>query len=89
MPNRRGTMIEPSELEQANPFPAGRFAEAETQERRGAPGSRDRGSPTPTRLRPVGTGSSRRRGPSDWSGVNPLPPIDPSMPLMPPGDQGG
>lgn len=87
MPNRRGTTIEPSELEQANPFPAGRFADAEPQERRGAAGSRGRGS-VPTRA-VGGRPDSSTQGPSTWSGVNPLPPIDPSMPVLKPGDQGG
>jgi hypothetical protein len=87
MPNQRGTLIEPSELEQANPFPAGRFAEAESQEQRGAAGSRGRGS-VPTRA-VTGRPDSSTQGPSSWSGVNPLPPIDPSMPVLKPGDQGG
>lgn len=87
MPNRRGTTIEPHELEQANPFPAGRFAEAERQEDRGAAGSRGVGS-IPTR-RTDGRPDSSRQGPSAWSGVNPLPPIDSSMPMLAPGDQSG
>lgn len=87
MPNKRGTPIEPSELEQANPYPAGRFAEPEAQDTRGAPGSRGRGS-VPTRA-VTGRPDSSTRGPSTWSGVNPLPPIDPSMPVLAPGDQSG
>ena len=87
MPNRRGTTIEPHELEQAHPFPAGRFAEAESQERRGPAGSRDRGS-VPTR-NVSGRPDSSQEGPVGWTGVNPLPPIDPAMPLLAPGDQGG
>jgi hypothetical protein len=87
MPNRRGTTIEPRELEQANPFPPGRFAEAETQQQRGPAGSRDRGS-VPTRNL-GGRPDSSRTGPSAWTGVHPLPPIDPAMPVLAPGDQGG
>lgn len=87
MPNRRGTTIEPHELERANPFPAGRFAEAEPQEQRGPVGSRDRGS-VPTR-NVSGRPDSSRKGPSFWTGVNPLPPIDPAMPILAPGDQAG
>lgn len=87
MPNRRGTVIEPRDLEQANPFAAGRFADAEPQESRGEPGSRDRGA-VPTRShsdRPDTT----TNGPKYWTGVHPLPPIDPSMPVLKPGDQAG
>lgn len=87
MPNRRGTTIEPDDLEQARPFPGGRFDAPEAQETRGAPGSRGRGS-VPTRSVGGRTDSSAL-GPSTWSGVNPLPPIDPSMPILKPGDQGG
>ncbi len=87
MPNRRGTTIEPLELETANPFARGRFADAEPQERRGAAGSRGRGS-VPTRA-VSGRPDSSTRGPAAWSGVNPLPPIDSSMPVLKPGDQGG
>ncbi len=87
MPNRRGTTIEPLELERANPFPPGRFVDAEPQERRGGAGSRDRGS-VPTRST-AGRPDSSAQGPAAWSGVNPLPPIDPAMPMLKPGDQGG
>lgn len=87
MPNRRGTTIEPDDLEQARPFARGRFAEAESQDARGAPGSRDRGS-VPTRGHGARPDSSER-GPAEWSGVDPLPPIDPAMPVLKPGDQGG
>lgn len=90
MPNRRGTTIEPGELERANPFPSGRFSEAEPQEHRGHPGSRGRGVAVPSRPRDEGgKHSTKREGPASWTGVNPLPPIDPSMPLLKPGDQGG
>lgn len=91
MPNHRGTTIEPLELEQAKPFQPGRFAEAEPQQDRGGTGSRGVGSPISSQVRDSdATGSpSRRKGPAGWSGVNPLPPIDPSMPLLAPGDQGG
>lgn len=88
MPNRRGTTIEPAELEQANPFPPGRFAEPESQDRRGAPGSRDVGSATVARG-PSGGAGNQDRGPRAWTGVDPLPPIDPAMPLLAPGDQAG
>lgn len=87
MPNRRGTTIEPDDLEQARPFAPGRFAEAESQEARGAPGSRGRGS-VPTR-NVGGQPDSSQRGPSEWTGVNPLPPIDRAMPNLAPGDQAG
>jgi len=90
MPNRRGTTIQPGDLERANPFPPGRFAEAESQEQRGQPGSRDRGEAIPARPRSDGKKqSAKHEGPAAWSGVNPLPPIDPSMPLLKPGDQAG
>lgn len=90
MPNHRGTTVEPADLEKANPFPPGRFAEAEAQETRGLPGSRGRGNPVPPRPRSGGEKESTDRyGPRSWSGVNPLPPIDPSMPALKPGDQGG
>ena len=90
MPNRRGTMIEPGDLEQAHPFPRGRFADAESQDDRGMPGSRDRGVAIPPRDRSGGSKHSAKvEGPAAWSGVNPLPPIDPAMPLLKPGDQAG
>lgn len=88
MPNRRGTTVEPADLEQANPFAPGRFAQAESQDRRGAPGSRGRGTAVPRRPGEA-TQDSSSQGPSVWSGVNPLPPIDPSMPVLKPGDQSG
>lgn len=82
--------MEPSDLERANPFPAGRFSEAESQEQRGRPGSRGRGTAIPRQARASGKKDSMdRKGPSSWSGVDPLPPIDPAMPLLKPGDQGG
>lgn len=87
MPNRRGTTIEPHELERANPFPPGRFTEPESQEQRGPVGSRDRGS-VPTR-NVGGRPDSSAQGPAAWTGVNPLPPIDPAMPVLKPGDQAG
>lgn len=87
MPNRRGTTIGPDDLEQARPFARGRFADAEPQDARGAPSSRDRGS-VPTRS-VGGPPDSSQRGPSEWSGINPLGPIDPAMPVLKPGDQGG
>jgi hypothetical protein len=90
MPNRRGTIIEPGNLEQAHPFPRGRFAAAESQDDRGTPGSRDRGEAIPSRPRSSGPKhSAKAEGPAAWSGVNPLPPIDPAMPLLKPGDQAG
>jgi hypothetical protein len=90
MPNRRGMLVEPAELEQANPFPPGRFSEPEPQERRGLPGSRGRGDPVPARPRSGGPKDTTDRwGPTSWTGVNPLPPIDPAMPLLKPGDQAG
>jgi hypothetical protein len=82
-------MIEPASLEVARPWGPGRFAESEPQERRGAPGSRDRGKPAPEISRSGGKGEDERHPPSEWSGVNPLPPIEESMPSMKPGDQGG
>jgi hypothetical protein len=89
MPNRRGTTIEPADLEQAKPWPAGRFNEAEPQERRGPEGSRDRGKLAPEMSRAGGRGKGERHSPSEWTGVNPLPPIDSAMPRFKPGDQGG
>lgn len=88
MPNRRGTIIEPADLEQAKPFRPGRFSDAESQEDRGDPGSRDVGE-IPTRSHAGAAPDSSREGPTAWSGVNPLPPIDPSMPILKPGDQAG
>lgn len=80
MPNRRGTTIEPLDLEQARPWDAERFAGPEPQERRGAPGSRDVGE----LARPREQHHTR-----EWVGVNPLEPILDSMPRLKTGDQGG
>lgn len=80
MPNKRGTTIEPLELETARPWTKDRFAGPEPQERRGPAGSRDVGDPV------------RRRedhSTEEWVGVNPLEPILPSMPRLKTGDQGG
>ena len=78
MPNHRDHV--PGQLETAWPWRAGRFAAAEEQDARGAPGSRDVG-----RLaRPT-----ERHTAVEYTGVNPLPPVDPSMPHLKPGDQGG
>lgn len=58
----------------------------EPQEARGAPGSRDKGD------EPAGGPADRPAGKSDPesdTGVNPLGTIDPEMPEMPTGDQGG
>lgn len=89
MPNKRGVTFE--DVEQAHPWPPGRFAEPEPQDSRGAPGSRDVGDPVRSRERPAGPRGGRREPlrPSEWSGVNPLPPVDERMPVMKPGDQGG
>ena len=90
MPNRRGTIIAPGDLERAHPFPPGRFTAGEPQDARGRPGSRDRGEVVPARVRSGGPKhSAKAEGPRAWSGVNPLPPIDPAMPLLAPGDQAG
>lgn len=79
MPNRRP--IDPDvEIETAHPWRPGRFAQAEPQDSRGAPGSRDVGAPA--RPRELHTTE-------EYAGVDPLPPIDSSMPFMKPGDQGG
>jgi hypothetical protein len=59
----------------------------EPQEERGAPGSRDAGSPGPgggPADRPAGTSDAR-----DHTAVKPDEPIDPDSPTMPAGDQGG
>lgn len=88
MPNRRGTVVEPGELERAKPWQADRFDQAEPQQDRGAPGSRGRGKPAAAITRGV-RGADEKHKPKEWTGVNPLPPIDPAMPVMPPGDQGG
>lgn len=91
MPNRRGSTIEPSDLETAKPWGPDRFADAEPQDARGAPGSRGRGAPAPDISRAGGAkgGKGERHPPSDWTGVNPLPPISDAMPSMKPGGQGG
>lgn len=89
MPNKRGVTFENIEL--ANPWGPERFAEAEPQSHRGAPGSRGMNEPARRRERPAGPRGGRREqlSASEWSGVNPLPPIDPAMPVVKPGDQGG
>lgn len=89
MPNARGS--DPGELERAHPFPAGRFAEAEPQEARGAVGSRGRSRAPGSQADPAGPrrGRGQPRSADEWTGVNPLPPIDPSMAYLKPGDQGG
>lgn len=92
MPNKRGALTGPAELETAHPWPPGRFAEAEPQVQRGAPGSRGMGDPNARRQRgPSGPrrGRGQQHGAQEWSGVNPLEPIDPSMPRFKTGDQGG
>lgn len=78
MPNRRGQIT--GQLETAWPWRSGRYADAEPQDRRGDPGSRNVGSLARAR-------ESHR--PGEWCGVNPLPPIDPAMPVLKTGDQGG
>jgi hypothetical protein len=56
----------------------------EPQGERGAPGSRDEGGP------PGAGPADRPAGTSDAdTGVDPQGPIDPAMPTMPAGDQGG
>lgn len=81
-------MIDPADLEVARPWGPDRFAEPEPQERRGAPGSRNRGKPAAEIAR-GGRGKGERHSPREWSGINPLPPIEESMPSMKPGGQGG
>jgi hypothetical protein len=88
MPNRRGTIIEPLELEVAKPWGPDRFADPEPQDRRGAPGSRGRGPLGPDIDRP-GHDGREHHPPSEWTGVNPLPPIGDAMPPSKPGAQGG
>lgn len=78
MPNHRGTVT--GQVETAWPWRADRFADAEPQDARGAVGSRDVGSLA--RTREVHTSD-------EWCGVDPQPPIDPAMPNLKPGDQGG
>jgi hypothetical protein len=90
MPNKRGT-AHPGDLEQAHPFPPGRFAQAEPQEARGAVGSRGLNDAPGSQTSPAGPrrGRGQPRSAQEWTGVNPLEPIDPSMPHMKPGDQAG
>lgn len=64
------------------------FREPEPQEERGAPGSRGIGNP-PEQEPPRGDQPAREMGAASWTGVNPLDPIDPAMPALKPGDQGG
>jgi hypothetical protein len=78
MPNSRTSV--PGQVETAWPWKAGRFAEAESQDARGGPGSRDIGPLARPR---------EKHGAEAYTGVNPLPPIDPAMPNLHPGDQGG
>lgn len=78
MPNHRGTVT--GQVETGWPWKAGRFADAESQQSRGAPGSRDVGEPARPR---------EKHTSDEWSGVNPLPPILPEMPNLKTGDQGG
>lgn len=58
----------------------------EPQEERGAPGSRDEGGPPGSGPvdRPAGTSDA-----DDDTGVDPQGTVDPDMPQMPAGDQGG
>jgi hypothetical protein len=90
MPNERGS-ARPGDLERAHPFSPGRFDEAEPQEARGAVGSRGRNAAPGTQASPAGPsrGRGQHHDATEWSGVNPLGPIDPSMPVMKPGDQAG
>lgn len=91
MPNKRGS-ARPGDLERAHPFPAGRFAEPEPQSARGDPGSRGIGdSARQPDGDPAGPrrGRDQRRSATEWTGVNPLEPIDPAMPHLKPGDQAG
>lgn len=81
MPNRRGEIDPGTDVETAHPWEPGRFSGAEPQERRGAPGSRGVGEPARPR--------QEHDLEKEVTGVNPLPAIDPSMPFMKPGDQGG
>lgn len=85
MPNQRGRVM-PGELEEAHPFRPGRFAEAEPQERRGKPGSRGMGAPPASGRAGRAPGREHHRA-DESSGVNPLNPIDPSMPNWKSGDQ--
>lgn len=79
MPNRR--LIDPdTELETAHPFRPGRFDDAEPQEARGAPGSRDLGAPATPR---------EHHTTDEFTGVNPPRLLSDSMPFVKPGDQGG
>lgn len=90
MPNTRGS-VQPGDLEQAHPFPPGRFAEPEPQQARGAVGSRGLNSPPGTQAAPAGPrrGRAQPHSAEEWTGVDPLEPIDPSMPHLKPGDQAG
>ncbi len=78
MPNHRGQVH--GQIEQAWPWKAGRFADGEGQDARGSAGSRGSGE----LARPREQHATR-----EWCGVNPLAPIDPSMPNLSTGDQGG
>lgn len=78
MPNHRHEV--PGQLETAWPWRAGRYADPEAQDARGGPGSRDIG-----RL----AHPTQHHTADEYCGVNPLEPIDPSMPFLKPGDQGG
>lgn len=80
MPNRRGLGLAPDDLETARPWTQERWSVAESAARRGDPGSRGVG-PLPR--------SRETHEPSEWCGVNPLPPLLPAMPRLKPGDQGG
>lgn len=90
MPNKVGS-AQPGDLERAHPFPPGRFAEAEPQSERGAPGSRGVNKSPGTQSSAAGPrrGRDQPRSAEEWTGINPQPPIDPSMPYLKPGDQGG
>lgn len=80
MPNKRGTTIEPDDIETARNWGPERWRQAEPQERRGQPGSRGMNHSVQKR---------EDHGPKAWTGVNPLPPLLPEMPRLMPGDQGG
>lgn len=82
MPRERRS---PGEFERAQPFRPDQFAEAEPQEARGAPGSRDMGG-SPEEVEASRPNLERSK---EGGGVNPLPAIDPSMPHLKTGDQGG
>jgi len=80
MPNHRDPTLTPARIETAHPWPAHRWADAETQEHRGRPGARGIGAPVEPH---------EQHARPDASGVRPLPPILPSMPRLKTGDQGG